>query len=47
MCIREVNTCYFIFNYVSDWYINQEMCDKAVDDYSIAFEFVPDWYKSK
>ena len=23
------------------------MCDKTVDDYSIALEFVPDWCKSK
>ena len=37
----------YTLDLVSDWYKSKEMCNKAVNDYSIALEFVTDWYKSK
>ena len=30
MCVKAVDTCPFIFNFVLDWYKIQEMCDKVV-----------------
>ena len=45
MCINAVKTCSFVFNSVSGRYKTQEMCDKAVDDFSATLEFVPDRYK--
>ena len=30
-----------------DFYKNQEMCNKAVDNYSHALEFVPECYKTQ
>ena len=32
---------------VTDCYKNQEMCNKAVDNYLYALEFVPECYKIK
>ena len=32
---------------VPDSYLNQQMCDKAVDNYPHALEFVPDCYKTQ
>ena len=29
---------------VPDWYKNQEMCNKAVDNYPHALDFVPECY---
>ena len=34
----------FVFNSAPDQYKTQEMCDKAVDNYSIALELVLDQY---
>ena len=31
----------------SDCYKNQEMCNKAINDYSHALEFVPECYKTQ
>ena len=42
MCIRPVNTCYFVFNSVPGQYTTQEKCNKAVDDNANALDYVPD-----
>ena len=47
MCIRAVNTCYFLFHSVSSQYMSQEMCDKAVDDHAHSLEFVPDQFNTQ
>ena len=31
MCDKAVNTCFFVFISVPDWYKTQEICDEAVD----------------
>ena len=42
MCIRAVDRNPSTIKHVPDQHKTQEMCDKAVDDYTIALEFVPD-----
>ena len=46
MCVKAVNTCSFVFDYVRDRYKSHEMCNKAVDDDADALEFVPNQYKT-
>ena len=29
MRVKAVDTCHFVFYFVSDWYKTEEMCDKA------------------
>ena len=41
MCDKVVNTCPFIFDYVSDWYKTQEMCDKVVSDDPFTLKYMP------
>ena len=36
--------CIFVFYFFPDQYKNQEVCDKAVDDFLPALTFVPDWF---
>ena len=43
MCIKVVNTCFLLFDSVTDRYTTQETCDKAVDDCLTALKFIPDW----
>ena len=35
------------FETVPDCYRNQEMCDKAVDNYPHALEFFPEYYETQ
>ena len=44
MCDKVVGTCPFIFDSVLDWYIIQEICDKAVDSYLLALKLASDWF---
>ena len=44
MCIKAVYSYSFVFDSVLDQYKTQEMCIKAVDDYTNTLEFVPDHY---
>ena len=30
MCVKAVTTCFFVFDFVPDWYMTQKMFDKVV-----------------
>ena len=30
MCDETVDTCPFVFDFVPEWYRNQELCDKVI-----------------
>ena len=32
MCNKAVNRCFFVFDYVTDWYETQEICDRVVSE---------------
>lgn len=33
MCVKVVDTYFFVFDSVRDWYKTQEMCDESVSNY--------------
>ena len=47
MCKHGVEKLPFVIRYVPDCYKNQQISDKAVDNYLYTLKFVPDCYKSQ
>ena len=47
MCVKAILENNGTLKSVPDYNKNQEMCNKAVDNYPHALEFVPECYKTK
>ena len=47
MCVKALLENCGTLNSVPDYYKNQEMCNKAVDNYPYALEFVPEFFMTQ
>ena len=47
MCDKAVDTCPFVFEYVPDRYVTQELCDKAVFEEPVMLKYFRGKYKSQ